>query len=86
MSFLINCFPNPFNSQTTFEFTLFESGFVSMSVFDLLGHKVKTIVSDEKPAGDHIVAFNASDLSSGIYFYKFQVGDVVDNGKMMLLK
>ncbi|UCE64943.1 MAG: T9SS type A sorting domain-containing protein [Candidatus Zixiibacteriota bacterium] len=85
-SLLINCFPNPFNSQTIFEFTLIKSDFVSLTIYDLLGHKIKTIVSDERPAGGHTVTFNASNLTSGIYFYKFQAGDIVDNGKMMLLK
>jgi len=84
--FLINCFPNPFNSQTTFEFTLGESNLVSLTVYDLLGRKIRTVLREEKTAGDHTVIFDASDLSGGIYFYEIQAGNIVENGKMILLK
>lgn len=85
-AFYINCFPNPFNSQATFEFTLGEPGFVSLAVYNLLGQKITTVVDEEMTPGDHRITFNASDLPSGLYFYKFQTLQITEKGKMLLLK
>jgi hypothetical protein len=57
-----------------------------MEVYDVLGNEVVTLVSEEKPAGSYEVNFNASQLSSGIYFYKLQAGDFVETKKMLLIK
>jgi len=51
-----------------------------------LGNEIATLVNEEKPAGEYEVEFDATNLSSGIYFYKLRVGDFIDTKKMVLLK
>jgi len=87
-------FPNPFNPTTVIEFALPVKSKVELSVYNLLGEKIVTLVNEEKHAGNHQVLFNAINLSSGIYFYKLQAGDpsassgqsFVQTKKMILLK
>ncbi len=79
-------FPNPFNSSTTIEYSLAEASHVKIDIFDLLGCRVKTLVDERKRAGIHRITFDASDLSSGIYFYRLQAGDIVETRRMVLLK
>jgi hypothetical protein len=62
------------------------SEFVTLKVFDVLGNEVATIVNEEKPAGSNEVDFNASLLSSGIYFYTISAGNFVETKKMILMK
>jgi hypothetical protein len=59
---------------------------VSLKVYDVLGNEVATLVNEEKPAGSYEVKFDASGLTSGIYFYKLQAGSLVDTKKMILMK
>jgi spore germination protein YaaH len=61
-------FPNPFNPSTTLEYSLPQSGFVSLKVFDLIGREVAVLVNEEKRAGTHRVVFRAASLSTGTYF------------------
>ena len=63
-------YPNPFNSFTTIRYEMPEPAFVKLIIYDVLGREVKELVNEEKPAGSHRVQFDASDLSSGVYFYK----------------
>jgi hypothetical protein len=79
-------YPNPFNPTTTIDFDLAEPGQVSLSVFDMAGHQVATLVDGNLPAGSHSVTFDGSDLSSGIYFYMMQAGSFTDTHKMVLVK
>ncbi|MCH6573931.1 MAG: M28 family peptidase [Bacteroidetes bacterium] len=87
-------YPNPFNPTTVIEFALPVKSKVELSVYNLLGEKIVTLVNEEKDAGNHQVLFNAINLSSGIYFYKLQAGDpsassgqsFVQTKKMILLK
>jgi len=87
-------YPNPFNPNTVIEFALPVKSKVELSVYNLLGEKIITLVNEEKNAGNHQVLFNAVNLSSGIYFYKLQAGDpsassgqsFVQTKKMILLK
>jgi uncharacterized delta-60 repeat protein len=79
-------YPNPFNPTTNFEFRIASFGFVSLKVFDVLGKEVATLVNEEKPAGNYKIAFDASGLSSGVYFYKLQSGNFVESKKMILLR
>jgi|WetSurMetagenome_2_1015567.scaffolds.fasta_scaffold02899_2 hypothetical protein len=79
-------YPNPFNPSTTIRFQVPNSSFVNLKVYDVLGNEVATLVSEEKPAGSYEVKFDAAGLSSGIYFYKFQAGSLVETKKMILLK
>jgi len=83
---LFSNYPNPFNASTTIEFSLTKTEHVTLSVYDLLGRKLATLTDDEKQAGSHSVTFDASDLSSGVYFYRLQAGDAVETRRMVLLK
>jgi len=79
-------FPNPFNPVTTISFSLPKRSFVSLVLFDLLGRQVMKIEEASFDAGKHFVTLNASNLSSGFYFYKFQAGNFVETKKMILMK
>ncbi len=79
-------YPNPFNPSTTIEFALPKSGEVNLVVYDILGRVVKELVSGVFEAGNHKVNFNATNLASGIYFYKLKAGDFVSVKKLTLLK
>lgn len=79
-------FPNPFNPATKINFSLPVEGFVSLDVFNSIGQKVATLVNETKTAGSYQVDFNASDLTSGIYFYKISSGNFTETKKMILLK
>jgi Secretion system C-terminal sorting domain len=83
---LFQNFPNPFNPNTTIKYSIPEMNKVSLAVFNLLGEEVATLVNEEKVAGYHEIEFNASVLSSGIYFYRLQAGDFISTKKMILLK
>ena len=79
-------YPNPFNPSTSIRFEIPKSGFVKLAVYDILGKEVATLVNDKREAGSYYVDFNASGLSSGVYFYKLITNDFTDIKKMMLLK
>ena len=79
-------YPNPFNPSTTIKYQTPELSFVTIKVYDVLGSEVAVLVNEEKPAGSYGVEFDASKLSSGIYYYKIIAGDFVDVKKMILLK
>ncbi|MBC8041890.1 MAG: T9SS type A sorting domain-containing protein [Rhizobacter sp.] len=79
-------YPNPFNPSTTIRYQLPISGEVSLKVFDVLGREVATLVDTKQAAGNYIVRFSASKLSSGVYFYRLQTGGAVLTKKMLLLK
>jgi pimeloyl-ACP methyl ester carboxylesterase len=79
-------YPNPFNPSTTIQFQIPKSSFVNLKVYDILGKEVATLADEYKPAGSYEVNFDASQLSSGIYFYKLQTASFVETKKMVLLK
>jgi Arylsulfotransferase (ASST)/Secretion system C-terminal sorting domain len=79
-------YPNPFNPSTTIEFSIPNSQFVTLKIYDILGRLVKTLVNGEKLPGNYMITFNATDLSSGIYFYRLQAGGFIQSKKMILLK
>jgi len=79
-------YPNPFNPSTKITFNLNQAGMTKLSVYNLLGQEVSTLVNQELIAGRHTVDFDASALSSGVYFYKIESGKNVATMKMMLLK
>ncbi|MCP4631956.1 MAG: T9SS type A sorting domain-containing protein [candidate division Zixibacteria bacterium] len=79
-------FPNPFNATTGIPFDLAQSGNVSLKVYNLSGQLVETLVDGQMSAGSHIINWDASTVSSGIYFYKLTAGNYVTSKKMNLLK
>jgi len=79
-------YPNPFNPSTVITYQLPVSSGVTLKVYDVLGNEVATLVDEEKSAGSYEVNFNASILSSGIYFYKLQAGSFSETKKLILLK
>jgi len=79
-------YPNPFNPSTVIKYSLAKDGFVNIAVFNLLGEKVATLVNTIQRAGNYEVNFNASSLSSGIYFYAMESGDFRSVRKMLLMK
>jgi hypothetical protein len=79
-------YPNPFNPTTKISFNLAVDGKTSLSVYNVLGQKVATLVDKELAAGSHEVNFDASLLSTGVYFYKLESGNNLEIKKMMLLK
>jgi len=79
-------YPNPFNPVTKINFSIPQSGFVSMKVYDAMGREVATLVSENKTQGTYTVEFNGADFSSGVYFVRMQAGDFSQVRKMMLLK
>ena len=79
-------YPNPFNPVTKINFALPKSGLVTMMVYDILGREVARLVNETKQAGSYSVDFNASNLTSGVYFYRLEVNGYVDTKKMTLIK
>lgn len=79
-------YPNPFNPSTTIKYSISTNGFVTLRVFNAIGEEVSTLVNEFKEAGNYDVNFNAAELTSGIYFYKLQAGDLVETKKMVLLR
>lgn len=79
-------YPNPFNPTTTISFTLQESSYVKLTVYDRLGREVKTLIDENRNAGTHTTEFNASGLPSGIYFYRIKTDSRTEVRKMILAK
>ncbi|UCC80244.1 MAG: T9SS type A sorting domain-containing protein [Candidatus Zixiibacteriota bacterium] len=79
-------YPNPFNSSTTIQYGLPETGRVRIDIYDLLGRKVETLVDEEKQAGRHNAAWDAPEYSSGVYFYRIEAGDFAETKRMVYLK
>ncbi len=79
-------YPNPFNPVTAINFYIPKKAKVELSVFNLLGQKVMTLIDDELPGGIHAVEFDGLHLASGIYFYKLSSGDKEISKKMVLIK
>jgi len=84
--FLGQNYPNPFNNSTMINYQLAMNSNVELSVYNLLGQKVATLVNQEIPLGTHRVTWNAQNSPSGIYFYKITAGGYSEIRKMMLLK
>ena len=79
-------YPNPFNPTTNFGFGISDLGFVSLKIFDVLGREVATVVNEMRPAGVYTVRWDASSLTSGVYFYQLRAGSLVDTKKLLLTK
>jgi plastocyanin len=79
-------YPNPFNPVTAINFSIPQNNFVSLKIYDVSGKEIQTIVNGELPSGSYKYIFDASSISSGIYFYKLASGDFVDVKRMALIK
>ena len=79
-------YPNPFNPTTTIRYQLAKSGHVRLTVYDVLGRRIATLVDENLPAGTHQVTFNASQLASGVYFYRLRASNKVFVKKMLVMK
>jgi len=79
-------YPNPFNPVTKINFAIPKQGFVTLKVYDMLGREVTKLVNEVKQAGTYSVDFDATRLSSGVYFYKLEAGGFVDTKRMVLVK
>jgi len=84
--FLSQNYPNPFNAQTTVNYILHVTARVRIDVYDLLGRQVRTLLDEFRQAGTHSIIFDASGLSSGVYFYRLRTGETIETKRMLLLK
>jgi hypothetical protein len=84
--FLAKNFPNPFNPKTIINYELPITNYVDLSIYNLLGQKVATLVSEKKNAGHHQVEWDASRFPSGIYYYRINAGEFQDVKKMILIR
>ena len=84
-------YPNPFNPVTTLRYDLPENSLVNITIYDMLGKKVKTLINQTQDAGYRSVIWNATNnygkpVSAGIYLYQIQSGEYISTKKMVLLK
>jgi hypothetical protein len=79
-------YPNPFNPTTKIKYQIPVLSKVRLTVYDMLGREIKTLINEEKPAGPYEVEFNGAGLSSGVYFYRIETGKYSDTKKFVLLK
>jgi serine protease len=79
-------YPNPFNAQTVISYNLPEPSEVSLDVYDLLGRKIASLISERQQAGEHSIIWDAKNRSSGIYYYRLKAGDLAQSRRCLLLK
>ncbi len=79
-------YPNPFNPVTKINYQIPSGSFVSLKVYDIAGNEVASLVNQDIAAGSYSIEFNASDLSSGVYYYKMTAGNFSDVKKLIVLK
>ncbi len=79
-------YPNPFNPSTKISYELRVTNYVMLKVYDVLGNEVKTLVNEKQNAGTYEVSFDASNFSSGSYFYKLESNGYIETKKMLLIK
>jgi len=79
-------YPNPFNPSTRIDYALPNNGNVILKIYDLTGKEVETILNDFRTAGYYTINFNASNLASGIYYYRLTAGNDIAVNKMVVVK
>ena len=79
-------YPNPFNPSTKISYSVPAISFITLKVYDVLGSEVATLVNEEKSLGRYEVNFDATGLTSGIYFYKLTAGNFSETKKMILMR
>lgn len=83
---LVSNYPNPFNATTSIAFNLNKGSNIKLNVYNLAGERVAVLADGYYDAGSHTINFNASDMSSGVYFYRLNVGEEIYTKQMTLLK
>jgi hypothetical protein len=83
---LMQNYPNPFNPTTNIKYQITNKGFVTLKVFDIMGREISNLVNEKQNAGTYEVTFDASSLSSGVYFYRLETGNFTDTKKLMVIK
>jgi hypothetical protein len=83
---LMQNYPNPFNPTTNIKYQIAGNSFVSLIVIDALGREVATLVNENQSAGTYEATFNASQYSSGVYYYKLTAGGFTETKKMLIVK
>jgi hypothetical protein len=79
-------YPNPFNPETVITYNLSLSTEVNLSIYNIFGQKIATLVDQNQAAGEHTVRWNATDFSSGIYLYRLRAGAFEQSRRMILLR
>ena len=79
-------YPNPFNPTTKINYSIPESGIVTIKIYDILGKEIQTLVNELKQAGSYEAEFYGKDMSSGVYFVRMESGDFMDIKRMVLIK
>lgn len=79
-------YPNPFNPSTMISYSIPQSSFVTLKVYDIIGNEVVTLVNETKSAGKYDVSFEASNLSNGVYLYSIKTNNFTSTKKMILMK
>lgn len=79
-------YPNPFNPVTNINFSMVKSGNAKLTVFDVTGKEIEVLINENLSAGSYTADFDASKLTSGVYFYRLEANDFVQTKKMMLVK
>ena len=79
-------YPNPFNPTTTIEFSIPQTEFVTVKVYNLVGHEITTLINDELSTGNHNIKWDGSHQPSGLYFIQIESGSFIKTRKMVLLK
>jgi len=83
---LLQNYPNPFNPSTSIKYNIPKQSFVKLTVYDILGREITTLVNGMKKPGPYEVTFDGTGYASGVYIYKIEAGDFTDVKKMVLLK
>jgi hypothetical protein len=83
---LFQNYPNPYNPTTRINFSLAQKQLVKLTVFDILGREVRTLINEEKTEGSYSLKFDGSRLASGVYFFQLKAGNNIATRKMILLK
>lgn len=83
---LFQNYPNPFNPATNLGFRIADRGFVSLTVYDIAGKKVATLISENLAAGSYTYQWDARELPSGVYFYRLKAGSFEKTRRMLLIR